>query len=117
MLLPYTAHTSSVCRPVANAPSALQDIASFHGYQSPLYRRILFALLCVLSCGVLFIFSRWYLRLRVLLTLVPCPLGQADYVVVTVRGAGVPAAAARLFMLPSALHVGQGACVRACALW
>ncbi len=57
------------------------------GYQYPLHRVILFYTLCVLTGGALFILSRWFLRLRVALTLVPCPLGQADYVVVTVRGA------------------------------
>lgn len=71
------------------APSSLQEIAGFQGYRSPLYRRLLFALLCVLSAGVLFVLSRWHLRLRVVLTMVPCALGVADYVVVTVCAAAV----------------------------
>ena len=62
----------------------MQDIASFHGYRYPWHRKLLFWALCLLTGGALFIFTRWFLRLRVALTLVPCPLSQADYVVVTV---------------------------------
>lgn len=62
-----------------------QDIAAFEGYRSSLLRTALFALLCVLTAGVAFVLTRWYLRFRVALTLVRCPLAQADHVVVTVR--------------------------------
>ncbi|PSC67462.1 hypothetical protein C2E20_8853 [Micractinium conductrix] len=60
-----------------------KDITSFQGYRAPLHRRVLFAALCVLTGGLLFILSRWYPRLRVLLRLSACPLAQADYVMVT----------------------------------
>lgn len=62
----------------------LQDIAGFQGYRSSLPRQLLFVVLCVATCGVLFVFTRWFLRLRIALTLVACPLAQADHVVVTV---------------------------------
>ncbi len=62
----------------------MQDIASFQGYCSPLHRQLLFWALCVLSGGLLFLASRWFLRVRVVLTLVPCPLAQAEFVLVTV---------------------------------
>ena len=71
--------------PILPPPCLLQDIVGFQGYRASLPRQALFAVLCVLTCGALFIFSRWFLRLRVALTLVPCFLAQADYVVVTVR--------------------------------
>lgn len=45
--------------------------------------------LCLLTGGVLFVFSRWFLRLRVALTLARCPLARADYVVVTVGAAAL----------------------------
>ena len=69
-------------------PHHLQDIAGFQGYRASLPRQLLFALLCVVTGGALFVASRWWLRLRVALTLAPCPLAQADWVVVTVRWAG-----------------------------
>jgi len=65
--------------------AAVQDIAGFQGYRGSLPRQLLFALLCVVTCGALFVASRWFLRLRIALTLAPCPLAQADWVVVTVR--------------------------------
>ncbi|KAL4457986.1 hypothetical protein ABPG75_012851 [Micractinium tetrahymenae] len=83
-LLPKgAAKASSSSQAAADAPESDKEIAGFQGYRSPLHRRLLFALLCVLTGVVLFILSRWYLRLRVLLTMVPCALGAADYVVVT----------------------------------
>lgn len=61
-----------------------QDILGFQGYRASLPRRLLFVVLCVLTFGVLFVISRWFLRLRIALTLVRCPLAQAEWVVVTV---------------------------------
>ena len=68
-----------------STPPAPQDILHWAGYCSPISRRLLFWALCLLSGGVVYVLSRWYLRLRIALTLVPCPLGRADLVVVTVR--------------------------------
>lgn len=82
-LLPSGGKNSSSSAAEQAAELQDKDIASLQGYRSPLHRRVLFALLCVLTGGVLFIITRWYLRPRVLLTLVQCPLSQSDYVVVT----------------------------------
>ncbi|EFN58732.1 hypothetical protein CHLNCDRAFT_140417, partial [Chlorella variabilis] len=81
-LLPHKAQDSA-CAPLPDALEQDKDIAGFQGYRSPLYRQILFWALCVLTGGLLFLLSRWFMRLRVLLALVPCPLAQAEYVVVT----------------------------------
>ncbi len=63
----------------------LQDILFFHGYTSPLWKQLLFILLSIASFGTVYLLSAWFLPLRVALTLTPCALYQADYVVVTVR--------------------------------
>lgn len=92
-MLPLPYHAPARAWPAARKPSlgsALpQDILSFQGYRASLPRQLLFAALCLLTCGVLFIVSRWFLCLRVALTLTRCPLAQADYVVVTVRRAAL----------------------------
>ncbi|KAI3436891.1 hypothetical protein D9Q98_006299 [Chlorella vulgaris] len=80
-LLPKTAPRS--CSQDPPDTQGDKDIASFQGYCSPLHRQLLFWALCVLSGGLLFLASRWFLRVRVVLTLVPCPLAQAEFVLVT----------------------------------
>lgn len=70
--------------PLHASPPTVQDILGFEGYRASLPRQVLFVALCVLTCGALFIVSRWFLRLRIALTLTRCPLAQAEWVVVTV---------------------------------
>jgi hypothetical protein len=67
--------------------AGVQDIASFEGYKSTLARRILFYTLGVASAGLVFLFARWFLEIKLRLLLQPCHLQQAQYVVVTVSWA------------------------------
>ncbi|PRW55974.1 Ca-transporting ATPase [Chlorella sorokiniana] len=88
---PLELESSSLLPKAGSAPRSCEaeglqhdkDIAGFQGYRSSLPRQLLFALLCVATGGALFVASRWFLRLRIALTLAPCPLAQADWVVVT----------------------------------
>lgn len=60
-----------------------KDIAAFTGYRSPRWQLVIFYALALLTAGLLLLLCRWYLRLRILLTLRRCWLGEADVVLVT----------------------------------
>lgn len=85
---------SDVQRPSSAAAAAEDrlsdpDIAAFHGYvHRTIWARALFVAASVLSGGLLLLVCRWWLRLRVLLTLRPCWLGAADVVLVTLADGG-----------------------------
>jgi hypothetical protein len=64
----------------------MQEIRSFEGFNSPWYKQLLFVLLGICTFGLLFLVAKWSLRVRTALRLSRCPLKQAKFVRVTVRG-------------------------------
>lgn len=73
---------SSAAQPVGALGGRDRDIASFSGYAAPLGKTLLFYALVVLTAGTVYLFTWWFPRLRVALMLTPCPLCEAQFVLV-----------------------------------
>lgn len=69
--------------PSPPVPPVVQDIVAFHGYRAPVWKQILFWVLALFTFGISFLCSKWFIRVRIALTLSPCSLPEAEYVVVT----------------------------------
>jgi len=60
------------------------NIYSFHGYYQPLWtKKVIHYLLGFITIGFTFLLERWFMTVRIALTLKPCPLHEAKYVLVT----------------------------------
>jgi hypothetical protein len=80
-------HTNLLVKPqLCSVLLVLQEIRSFEGFNSPWYKQLLFVLLGICTFGLLFLVAKWSLRVRTALRLSRCPLKQAKFVRVTVRG-------------------------------
>lgn len=54
------------------------------GYRQPAWKLWCFVVLAVLTAGLSLLACHWFPRLRIWLTLSPCPLADAQYVVIKV---------------------------------
>eukprot|EP00879_Flechtneria_rotunda_P022274 GHRR01023500.1.p1 GENE.GHRR01023500.1~~GHRR01023500.1.p1 ORF type:complete len:171 (+),score=28.77 GHRR01023500.1:311-823(+) len=61
-----------------------KEIMSLEGFQSPWYKQLLFVVLGICTFGLMFLISKWSLKVRTALRLRHCPLKEASYVRVTV---------------------------------
>ncbi|EFJ40236.1 hypothetical protein VOLCADRAFT_108270 [Volvox carteri f. nagariensis] len=57
-----------------------KDIASFEGFRSPWWKKLLYYLVGVLTAGFSFLLCKWSPRLHIFLSLSPCALKDAQYV-------------------------------------
>ncbi|KXZ43114.1 hypothetical protein GPECTOR_102g67 [Gonium pectorale] len=57
-----------------------EEIASFQGFHSPWWKKLLYYLVGLCTAGFSFLVCKWSPRLHILLSLSPCSLKQAQYV-------------------------------------
>eukprot|EP00879_Flechtneria_rotunda_P018825 GHRR01019759.1.p1 GENE.GHRR01019759.1~~GHRR01019759.1.p1 ORF type:complete len:982 (+),score=342.10 GHRR01019759.1:311-3256(+) len=62
-----------------------KEIMSLEGFQSPWYKQLLFVVLGICTFGLMFLISKWSLKVRTALRLRHCPLKEASYVRVTLQ--------------------------------
>lgn len=63
----------------------LQEILSFEGFFSPVWKRVLYIVLGICTFGIVFLLAKWSSKVAVFLRLSRCALHRADWVKVTVR--------------------------------
>ncbi|KAL0490279.1 hypothetical protein AKO1_014011, partial [Acrasis kona] len=63
----------------------VHTVICIKGYKDNLVLTVIFYLLCVLSLGSLLLFSRWFPKIWLLLTHLPCPLSSATSVLIKSR--------------------------------
>ena len=66
------------------ASSSDQEIRSFRGYRSPLWKACLYWLIALLTGGLSLLACKWSTRLRIWLSLSPCALAEADHLLIKV---------------------------------
>ena len=66
------------------ASSSDQEIRSFRGYRSPLWKACLYWLIALLTGGLSLLACKWSTRLRIRLSLSPCALAEADHLLIKV---------------------------------
>ncbi|GFR50066.1 hypothetical protein Agub_g12208, partial [Astrephomene gubernaculifera] len=57
-----------------------EEIASFQGYHSPWWKKLIYYIVGALTAGFSFLLCKWSPRLHILLSLTPCALRDAQYV-------------------------------------
>ncbi|PNW86612.1 hypothetical protein CHLRE_02g093700v5 [Chlamydomonas reinhardtii] len=57
-----------------------EDIASFEGFHSPWWKKLLYYFVGLITAGFSFLMCKWSPRVHIFLSLSPCPLRDAQYV-------------------------------------
>ncbi len=105
------------------AAAVAQEIQGFHGYYAPLWKKVLFYLLGFLTLGASLLVAKWSPKAHIWLSLSPCGLASAQYILVKVRMGphATPChAEGHASDMPATQSLSQGTCSvhgHACLWW
>jgi len=86
------------------------EIKAFQGYYSPWWKKLIYYLVAILTCGFSLLVAKWSPRFHILLSLAKCPLQDAQYIMITLVDGRIDLEAVTRILLHTIHdHVGPGA--------